>query len=60
MAKIKITKVKSAIKRPGRQKATLMALGLKKMNQTVEKEATPQILGMVDRVRHLITVEEIK
>ena len=59
MAKIKITKVKSAIKRPGRQKATLIALGLKKMNQTVEKEATPQIIGMVNRVKHLITVEEI-
>lgn len=60
MAKIKITKVKSAIKKPGNQKATLVALGLNKMNSTVEKEATPQILGMVDKVRHLITVEEVK
>ena len=41
MTKIKITKVKSAIRRPGKQKATLVALGLRKMNQSVEKEATP-------------------
>jgi large subunit ribosomal protein L30 len=60
MTKIKITKVKSAIRRPEKQKATLAALGLKRMNSTVEKEATPQILGMVNKVRHLITVEEVK
>lgn len=60
MSKIKITKVRSAINRPQRQKATLMALGLNKINQSVEKEATPQILGMVDKVKHLITVEDIK
>ena len=60
MSKIKITKVKSAINRPQRQKATLIALGLNKINQSVEKEATPQILGMVDKVKHLITVEDIK
>ena len=60
MTKIKITKVKSAIRRPGKQKATLVALGLNRMNSTVEKEATPQILGMVAKVRHLITVEEVK
>jgi large subunit ribosomal protein L30 len=60
MSKIKITKVRSAINRPQRQKATLIALGLNKINQSVEKEATPQILGMVDKVKHLITVEDIK
>ena len=60
MSKIKITKVRSAINRPQRQKATLTALGLNKINQSVEKEATPQILGMVDKVKHLITVEDIK
>ncbi len=60
MSKIKITKVRSAINRSQRQKATLIALGLNKINQSVEKEATPQILGMVDKVKHLITVEDIK
>lgn len=58
MAKIKITQVKSVIDRSKRQKATMKALGLRKMNQTVEHEGTPQILGMVDKVRHLITIEE--
>jgi len=51
MAKIKITQVKSQIKRPANQKKTLVALGLRKMNQTVEHEATPQILGMVRTVQ---------
>lgn len=60
MAKIKITQVKSTIKRPADQKATISALGLKKMHQTVEKEATPQILGMVHKVKHLLKVEEVK
>jgi large subunit ribosomal protein L30 len=60
MAKIKITQVKSQIKRPKNQKLTLVALGLKKMNQTVEHEATPQILGMVKKVEHLLTVETVK
>lgn len=60
MGKIKITKVKSAINKPARQKKTLAALGLRKMNQTVEKEATPQILGMVNAIEHLISVEEVK
>lgn len=57
MAKIKIKQVKSQIKRPARQKKTLAALGLKKMNQVVEHEATPQILGMVRTVNHLVQVE---
>ena len=60
MAKIKITQVKSGIDRPERQKKTLLALGLKKMHTTKEVEATPQILGMVRTVEHLVTVEEVK
>ncbi len=59
MASIKITQVKSVIDRPKRQKDTMVALGIKKMHQTVVKEVTPQIMGMVTKVRHLITVEEI-
>lgn len=60
MSKVKITQVRSAINRSGRQKATLEALGLRKMNQTVEHEATAQIKGMIDRVSHLVTVEEVQ
>jgi large subunit ribosomal protein L30 len=59
MAKIKIKQIKSAIDRPERQKLNLRALGLKKLNQVVEHEATPQILGMVNKVKHLVTVEKI-
>jgi large subunit ribosomal protein L30 len=59
MKKIKVTQVKSIIDRPERQKRTMQALGLKKMNASVEVEATPQILGMVRKVNHLITVEEM-
>ncbi|MDA7579981.1 MAG: 50S ribosomal protein L30 [Crocinitomicaceae bacterium] len=56
MAKIKIKQTKSAINRTARQKATIKALGLKKLNQVVEHEATPQILGMVNKVQHLVEV----
>ena len=59
MNKIKITQVRSGIGKPLRQKRTLQALGLRKIHQTVEKEATPQILGMVHKVQHLVTVEEV-
>ncbi|HVF81017.1 MAG TPA: 50S ribosomal protein L30 [Flavisolibacter sp.] len=59
MKKIKVTLVKSPIDRPKRQKLTLQALGLNKMNATKEVEATPQILGMVRTVEHLIAVEEV-
>lgn len=59
MAKIRIKQVRSKIKRPERQKRTLQALGLRKIDQTVEVEATPQVLGMVNKVKHLIDVEEI-
>lgn len=58
MAKIKITQVKSVIGRPKRQKNTVEALGLKKLHNPVVHEATPQILGMVDKVSHLVVVEE--
>ena len=58
MAKIKIKQIASKINRPERQKLTLQALGLRKMNQVVEHEATPQILGMVKKVQHLVSVEE--
>ena len=60
MAKIKITQVKSVIDRQERQKKTMAALGLRKMNASVEVEATPQILGMVEKVHHLVKVEEVK
>ncbi|GAB5401231.1 MAG: 50S ribosomal protein L30 [Aureisphaera sp.] len=57
MAKIKVTKVRSAIKRSQNQKRTLEALGLKKIGQTVEHEDTPNILGMIKKVNHLVSVE---
>ena len=60
MSKIKIKQVRSKIDRPRRQKRTLEALGLKKINQVVEHENTPQILGMVNAIKHLIEVEEVK
>ena len=59
MAKIRVTQVKSKIERQVRQKLTLEALGLRKINQTVEHDATPQILGMVEKVKHLVKVENI-
>jgi large subunit ribosomal protein L30 len=59
MSKIKITQIKSGIDRSERQKATLVALGLRKINATVEVEATPQIKGMVNKVSHLVKVENI-
>ncbi len=59
MGKIKITQVRSYIGRPERQKRTLIALGLRRNNQSVEVEGTPQVLGMVNKVKHLVSVEEI-
>ena len=59
MKKIKITLVKSPIDRPERQKETLKALGLNKMNATKEVEATPQILGMVRKVEHMVSIVEV-
>ena len=58
MARIKITQVRSALKRPKNQRRTIEALGLGKINRTVEVEATPQILGMVNKVSHLVSVSE--
>ncbi len=60
MAKVRIKQVKSKINRPARQKATLVALGVRKMHQVVEHEATPQIMGMIAKVQHLLVVEEVK
>ena len=59
MSKIKITQVRSVIGRPKNQKLTMEALGLRKMNQSVEKETNPEILGMVRKVNHLVRVENI-
>lgn len=58
MGKIKITQVKSAIDRPKKQKDTLKALGITKMQRPVEKEETPQISGMIKKVAHLVKVEK--
>jgi large subunit ribosomal protein L30 len=59
MKKIKITQIKSGIDRSERQKQTLIALGLNKISSSKEVEATPQILGMVNKVSHLVKVEEL-
>ena len=59
MTTIKIKQIRSGIGCPARQKRTLEALGFSRMNQTIEKEATPQIIGMVKKVAHLVTVENI-
>lgn len=58
MAKIKITQIKSVIDRSIRQKKTMEALGLRKINQMVELEATDAIIGMVRKVNHLIAIEK--
>ncbi len=58
MAKIKLKQVKSGINRPLRQKLTLKALGFRKLNQVVEHESTPQIMGMVIAVGHMVVVVE--
>jgi large subunit ribosomal protein L30 len=60
MGKIRVTQVKSAINRTARQKRTLEALGIRKLHQMIEVEATPQVLGMVAKVSHLVEVEEVK
>ncbi len=60
MAKIKVKKVKSAINRTQNQKRTLEALGLKRIGQVAEHDATPNILGMINKVQHLVSVEETK
>ena len=60
MAKLRITQVKSSIGSTKRQKAILEALGLKKLQNPVVHEATPQVVGMVNKMRHLISVEEVE
>lgn len=59
MKKLRIKQVKSEIGRTFRQKKTLVALGITKMNKVKEVEASPQVLGMIDKVKHLLTVEEV-
>lgn len=59
MKKYRLTQIKSGIDRPERQKRNLVALGLNKLRKTVEVEATPQVEGMIAKVKHLITIEEI-
>jgi len=58
MGKIKLTQIRSTIGRPQTQKDTMIALGLRKMHQTVEKEDTPVIMGMVHKISHLVKIEE--
>ncbi|MGB5822059.1 MAG: 50S ribosomal protein L30 [Saonia sp.] len=58
MGKIRVKQLKSSIKRPQNQKRTLEALGLKKIGQVVEHENTPNILGMINKVKHLVSTEE--
>lgn len=59
MAKIRITQIKSIIDRSERQKRTMQALGLRKINHAVEVEATPSIIGMVRKVNHLVAIEQV-
>ena len=58
--KVSITQVRSTISQSSRQKKTIIALGLGKINKVVEQELTPQVKGMIDKVNHLIKVKEIK
>lgn len=60
MGKVKITQVRSAIRRPADQKKTLIALGLKKLNKTREVEESPSVLGMIRKVEHLLKVEKVQ
>ncbi len=59
MGKVKISQVRSTIKRPENQKRTIQALGLGKIDKSVEVELTPQIAGMINKVRHLVSVTEV-
>ena len=60
MPKLKITQVRSVIRRPQPQKRTMTALGLRRMHQSVVHSDTPQIRGMIERVHHLVRVEEVE
>ncbi|MDB4060432.1 50S ribosomal protein L30 [Vicingaceae bacterium] len=59
MSKIKVTQIRSRINRPNKQKLTLDALGLTRNQKTVEHEDTPQVLGMINKVKHLVSVEKV-
>ncbi len=59
MTKVKITQVRSLISRPEKQRQTIKALGLGRINRTVEKELTPQVAGMISKVNHLVKVTEL-
>lgn len=59
MSKVRITQIRSAIKQTARQRANLQALGIKKMNNPIEKTLTPQIAGIIEKVKHLLKVENI-
>ncbi|MBL6875738.1 MAG: 50S ribosomal protein L30 [Chitinophagales bacterium] len=59
MGKVRVTQVKSVIDRPKDQKATMVALGLRKIGRSNELERTPQIDGMINKVSHLVKIEEI-
>ena len=59
MAKVRVTQIKSSIDRSKRQKDTLIALGLRKINQSADHEVNPAIQGMINKVRHLVKIEEI-
>jgi large subunit ribosomal protein L30 len=59
MKKLRVTQIKSGIKQPERQKRTLRALGITKMNRPIDKEGSPQVLGMIKAIAHLLKVEEI-
>ena len=58
MAKIKVTQIKSLIGQSERQRSTMRSLGIRKMHQTVEVESNPQILGMIQKVKHLVRIEQ--
>lgn len=59
MKKVKITQIKSTIDRSKRQKDTMKALGFRKMNHSIEKDLSPQVEGMINKVAHLLKIEEI-
>ncbi len=60
MEKVKITLVRSIIDKPKKQKLTVKALGLKHLNDSVTHNATPQIMGMIEKVKHLVKVEKVE
>jgi large subunit ribosomal protein L30 len=59
MSKLKITQIRSVIKRPKSQKLNIIALGLGKINRSVEVEATPEVLGQVEKVKHLVEITKL-